>query len=394
MRARRNLFTCLLAGLCAVAVAGVVRADGPAGASRAKDAPKAAQPIVEVVFCLDTTGSMSGLIEAAKQKIWTISNQIASGKPSPRVRVGLVAYRDRRDQYVTKVFDLTDNLDEVYTNLMAFRAGGGNDFPESVNQALNEAVTKITWSKDRKTLKMIFLVGDAPPHMDYKDDVKYPETCKLAVKNDIIINTVQCGNHAQTRKYWTEICRLAEGSYVQIDQNGGPIVAVATPFDKELGEINAEISRTTLTYGARTVQAQGKAQAEANAKLAAPAAADRASFYARKGGGTSYDLLQNIKAGKVKLKELKKEELPDELRELPLAKQQEYLKKVDARRQKLSARALELSKQRSAFIAKKQAEEQRNRVRDSFDHQVLRILQRQATRNGSVRYEAPAAEKK
>src|SRR5271155_6139328 len=71
-----------------------------------------AAPKVEVVFCLDTTGSMGGLIEGAKVKIWAICNQIASGKPSPDLKVGLVAFRDKGDDYITKVFDLTDNLDE------------------------------------------------------------------------------------------------------------------------------------------------------------------------------------------------------------------------------------------------------------------------------------------
>ena len=51
-------------------------------------------PQIEVVFCLDTTGSMGGLIEAAKQKIWSISNQIANGKPTPELKIGLVAFRD------------------------------------------------------------------------------------------------------------------------------------------------------------------------------------------------------------------------------------------------------------------------------------------------------------
>src|ERR1700730_7213222 len=166
---------------------------------------KKRQPQVEVVFCLDTTGSMGGLISAAKQKIWAISNQIVSGQPTPRVKIGLVAFRDRGDAYITKVFDLTEDLDAIHGHLMGFQAQGGGDFPESVNQALHEAVTKINWSKDKQTLKMIFLVGDAPPHMDYADDVKYPDTCKLAVARDIIINTVQCGNHAETRKYWQEI---------------------------------------------------------------------------------------------------------------------------------------------------------------------------------------------
>lgn len=218
MSLRWKLLGACFAGLLAFTSWTQARADEPAKAEN----KQASRPDVEVVFCLDTTGSMGGLINAAKQKIWAISNQIASGTPTPRVKVGLVAFRDRGDEYVTKIFDLTDDLDAIHGHLMGFKAQGGGDFPESVNQALNEAVTKIQWSNNKKTLKMIFLVGDAPPHMDYPDDVKYPDACKLAVKNDIIINTVQCGNHAQTAKYWKDICRLAEGSYVQIDAKGGP----------------------------------------------------------------------------------------------------------------------------------------------------------------------------
>src|SRR5262245_64748262 len=70
--------------------------------------PLVERPSVEVVFCLDTTGSMGGLIDAAKQKIWTICNQIAQGSPTPKIKIGLVAYRDRGDAYVTKVFDRSE----------------------------------------------------------------------------------------------------------------------------------------------------------------------------------------------------------------------------------------------------------------------------------------------
>ena len=87
-----------------------------------------ARPKVEVVFCLDTTGSMGGLIDAAKKKIWAISNQIAAGKPTPDLKVGLVAYRDRGDEYVTKVFDLRpaaiirdlDLLRPIYSQTAAY----------------------------------------------------------------------------------------------------------------------------------------------------------------------------------------------------------------------------------------------------------------------------------
>ena len=369
MSLTRLALTALLLSVSALSI----RADEPV--------QKPARPEVEVVFCLDTTGSMGGLIDAAKKKIWSISNQIASGTPTPRVKIGLVAFRDRGDEYITRVFDLTDDLDGVHVNLMKFQANGGGDTPESVNQALHESVTKISWSKDKKTLKMIFLVGDAPPHMDYKDDVKYSETCKLAVSRDIIINTVQCGRDGQCSKYWKDICRLAEGSFVQIDQQGGSIVTVATPFDKELGEINRELTKHTLVYGAAATQAAAKAKAETNAALPAGAAADRAAFNARGfGGGSSYDLLTNIKNGTVKLESLKKDELPPELQKLTVAEQKAYLDKLDRRRQDLSKQALELDKKRGEFITKRQAEDTKNTARDSFDGQVLQILQRQAGR--------------
>src|SRR5262245_59603806 len=99
---------------------------GPAAAQERKPGGKPAdpkgRPEVEVVFCLDTTGSMGGLIDAAKKKIWAICNQIAGGSPTPRLKVGPVAYRDRGDAYVTKVFDLTEDLDAVHANLMGFKA--------------------------------------------------------------------------------------------------------------------------------------------------------------------------------------------------------------------------------------------------------------------------------
>ena len=126
----------------------------------------AENPKVDVVFVLDTTGSMGGLIQTAKDKIWSIATTMASAQPTPEIRIGLVAYRDRGDQYVTRVVDLSDDLDSVYATLMDFQAAGGGDTPESVNQALFDAVHNISWSQDSQAYQVVFLVGDAPPHMD------------------------------------------------------------------------------------------------------------------------------------------------------------------------------------------------------------------------------------
>jgi Mg-chelatase subunit ChlD len=371
--------------LAAAALTGSTQTDEPAN--------KPGRPEVEVVFCLDTTGSMGGLIDAAKRKIWAISNQIAGGTPTPRLKIGLVAYRDRGDAYITKVADLTDDLDAIHSQLMSFQAQGGGDTPESVNQALHEAVTKITWSKDKKTLKIIFLVGDAPPHMDYPDDVKYPETCKLAIKSDIIINTVQCGRDAATMDVWQKICRAAEGSYVQIDSQGGPVVVVKTPFDSDLAKINAELSTATLCFGDDKAQKRGEGQKAANLALPTSVQADRAAFYANASRGASYDLLECVKNKTVKLEDLKKDQLPPELRKLSLKEQRTYLDKLDKRRTELNQQARELDKKRATFVAKRQAEDLKTRARDSFDNQVLRILQRQAGR-ANIRYETPDANKK
>ncbi|HUR99213.1 MAG TPA: VWA domain-containing protein, partial [Pyrinomonadaceae bacterium] len=86
---------------------------------------------LEMVFVLDTTGSMGGLIDGAKQRIWGIINDVMQKPSKPRVRVGLVAYRDNGDEYVTKLLPITEDLDKVYTTLMDYRADGGGDTPEN-----------------------------------------------------------------------------------------------------------------------------------------------------------------------------------------------------------------------------------------------------------------------
>ncbi len=147
---------------------------------------------IDVVFVLDTTGSMSGLIHAAKEKIWAIANTIAKAEGSPAIRIGLVGYRDRGDQYVTIQTPLSIDLDSVYTKLMEYRADGGKDTPESVNEGLHRAVETMDWESGEDVYRVVFLVGDAPPHMDYDDDIKYAESCRLALKKKIF-NTFLVG---------------------------------------------------------------------------------------------------------------------------------------------------------------------------------------------------------
>src|SRR5258707_10956035 len=131
-----------------------------------------AKPAVEVAFVLDTTGSMGGLIEGAKRKIWSIATAVVDSNPDAEIRVGLVAYRDIGDDYVTKKFELTTDIQDLYANLLELKARGGGDWPESVNEALDVAVNKMKWSDGGDIRRIVFLVGDAPPHMDSDQDTK------------------------------------------------------------------------------------------------------------------------------------------------------------------------------------------------------------------------------
>ena len=249
----------------------------------AKTAPTSqSKPRIEVCFVLDTTGSMGGLIEGAKQKIWSIANEMISAQPTPELKLGLIGYRDRGDEYVVKSFSLTDDIDAIYGHLREFQAGGGGDAPESVNEALAEAIHKMPWSSDNKVLKIIFLVGDAPPHMDYPNGPKYPDLCREAAKKDLIINTIQCGEMAETKPIWQEIAKLSEGSYVGISQSGN-VAVISTPMDKELSRLNERIGATLIPYGDSKLQAEVHAKYAMAASAPVSAMADRLSYNSKTG---------------------------------------------------------------------------------------------------------------
>ena len=344
------------------------------------------RPRIEVVFVLDTTGSMSGLIKAAKEKIWAIANTLATTKPAPEIRMGLVGYRDRGDAYVTQVTSLTDDLDAVYSKLMAFSAKGGGDTPESVNQALNEAVTKIQWSAGDKVYRVIFLVGDCPPHMDYKDDVKYQQTCEIAAKNGIIINTVQCGSHAATTPIWMDIAKRSEGNYFQVGQSGSAILA-NTPFDAELAKLAGELDETRIYYGTAKERAAQEARVdvarEISGKASVSASARRASFNAGKAGERNFagkqELIQAVENGTVKIGDLKDKDLPENMQKMDAKERTTFVEKNIARRKELRTKIKELAKKRQDHI-KAQIEKNKLNAKGSLDHGVYDAIKAQGAK--------------
>lgn len=341
------------------------------------------QKQIEVCFVLDTTGSMSGLIEGAKQKIWSIANDIISAKPKPKVRFGVIGYRDRGDEYVTKRIDLTDDMDLVYAKLREFRANGGGDAPESVSEALHEAVTAMQWSENEDTLKIIYLVGDAPPQ-HYQDGKDWRKVCKKSTKKDIVINAIQCGNMAGTAEAWKAIASNASGTYAVIPQDGN-MQHISCPQDKELLELNIKIGRTMIPCGTPTLRSEVTAKQAAATAAPAPAAAARMSYNWKDGGKAVQgggELLDDLAAGKKKLAEVKKDELPAELQKLSEGDLKVHVEKQQAERAALQKRVAELVKERDAYIATARKKEAASGKTDSFDNEVSTALREQAKKKG------------
>lgn len=339
------------------------------------------RPSVEVVFVIDTTSSMGGLIEGAKRRIWAIANEIAKGRPAPKVKMGLVAFRDKGDAYVTKVFDLSENLDSTYKDLLTLQAEGGGDGPEHVIAGLDDAVTKISWSKDPKTFKVVYLVGDAPPHEDYPEAPKLSAVLEKAVRRGLVINSVQCGADAQTTIAFTGIARRGEGRLLPVPQDGG-MIAVATPFDDKMAALSVKLEGTGMAFGGAKAAAResGMLAASVRGMASAPAAAERAEYKARAGFGGSSDLIAAVAENRVALKDVKEEELPDALKGVSSDKREAKLAEISAERVKLKKEMDGLALERASWL-KNQPGATRA---DSFDTRLVDALKVQAAKKGIV----------
>ncbi len=347
--------------------------------------------VLEMVFVVDTTGSMGGLIEGAKQRIWGIVNEVMQTESRPDVKVGLVAYRDRGDQYVTQVLPLTNDLDQVYSALMSYRAAGGGDTPEDVRTALLDGVRRAGWSaRVDRVAQILFLVGDAPPHDNYADVPDARSTAAEASQKGIVVNTIQCGAIPGTKEIWEAIARHGNGQYFAISQDGG-VQTIATPYDEQLSQLATKLGGTYLAYGGgsgeegerkRMVARSTAISREDSIAAAAPAEAKAARALNKAFNATAYigDLLQNIENGSVQIDNLKEEDLPTELRKLSPEERKREIGRRLAERREIRNKIMSLSKQRAEYIA---TERKKSGAKDTgFDAAVLNALKEQLKGKG------------
>lgn len=323
---------------------------------------------IDVVFAVDTTGSMGGLIDGAKRTVWSIASHIRKTDEQADIRIGLVAYRDVGDDYITRDFPLNGDLDAVFAELSSYQAAGGGDVPENVDAALDITLHKMKWRAAAK--KIVFVVGDAPPSS--RGDVPtFDVLAREAASKRITINTIRAGHDSDTQIAFQQIAALGGGAYSSIQQDGG-VQQVATPYDQQMAELSARIDSTMIIVGDEGVRRNYEAKMRAAEAAPAPAKADRAGYFASKnaGGRAAEDLVGGVATGTMSFDGLEEESLPADMRGMDKAELKQEVEKRAAQRAQAQKELGELAKKRDEYL-----EANKPGAGDAFDTKVKEAIE-------------------
>jgi len=176
---------------------------------------------MDILFILDTTGSMGEEIQRLKATIQLIHLNLSSLSVKPDLRFGLVLYKDDGDEeYRTRIVPLTDNLEDFQAELNKVEAYGGGDTPEDLQEALSDSLNKIKWNK--KGIRLSFIITDAPPHLDYGQSYDYVQAAKDAKKKGIKIHSVGTGGLPLDGEYiLRQISQFTSGRYIFLTYGEG-----------------------------------------------------------------------------------------------------------------------------------------------------------------------------
>jgi hypothetical protein len=387
--------TAARAGVVALAavVALPLRADEPKPAAPPKPADiKAEGRPIDLVICLDVSGSMDGLIASAKIQLWNVVNELARIKPTPNLRVGLYTYGatryDPKAGWVHKDVDLTEDLDDVYKALNALTTGGGEEYVARVTKA---ALDEQKWSADTDALKIIFVCGNEP--VDQDKHVPLDDVAAQAKKAGVVVNTVYCKwNHDNEIAGWEAFARSCGGRHVNIDQNRAARQAVAkTEFDDRIIKLGEELNKTYVAYGKDGKdKAENQLKQDANArgagggKGAAPAAAversvTKAGALYRNG---AWDLVDKMKEKDFDITKVKDEDLCDDLKKLKPEERLPFLKKKAEERAELQKQIADLSARRQKKIDEELAKKPKTDTEKALDDAFKGVIRDQAKAKG------------
>ncbi len=341
-------------------------------------------PLVQIAVLLDTSSSMSGLIEQAKTQLWKLVNEFITAKQdgkTPVVQVALYEYGksslEGRENWIRQIQPLTRDLDKVSEDLFALTTNGGDEYCGAVIQ---RATKDLAWDANPKVYKAIFIAGNEP---FTQGPVDSKQSCQQAIAKGIIVNTIHCGGEAQgIAEHWNQGALLADGKYLVIDQNQA-IVHIEAPQDQEIVKLNEELNKTYINYGSAAPMAKARQMAQdSNAAAKAESGAEVQRTLTKVSGNyfnATWDLVDACKQKDFDITKVNEADLPEEMKKMTLDERKAYLATKTAERAEIQKKVLTLNKEREAFVSTKRKESAKT---DTLDTAMTKALRAQAEKKG------------
>lgn len=338
---------------------------------------KSEKPEIKVALLLDTSNSMDGLIDQAKAQLWKIVNELSYAKcenQSPNLKIALYEYGNDNlnadEGYVRQVIAFSEDLDEISKSLFSLTTNGGNEY---CGKVIKTAVHQLEWGTNKEDLKLIFIAGNEPYT---QGRTNYKVASALAHDKDITVNTIFCGDYNQgIVTKWKDGADLTHGNYMTIDHNQAT-VHIASPYDDKILELNERLNQTYVAYGnagKKKLEMQAEQDANAIGYNKANAVSRTVSKSSRLYKNSSWDLVDAEKATDFSYDELKKNELPEELKGKTKTEIKSYVEKKRKEREKLQEEIATLNLKRRDYLAK-QTEDASN----GLENALLEAIKTQA----------------
>ncbi|MCJ7554486.1 MAG: VWA domain-containing protein [Ignavibacteriaceae bacterium] len=339
-----------------------------------KNPPKKSS--VQLALLLDTSGSMDGLIDQAKSQLWKIVNELAKTKKngnSVDLYVALYEYGKQSipvdEGYLRNIVPFTQDLDKISDELFKLQTNGGEEY---CGKVILNAVDNLQWNKSNNNLKIIFIAGNEP---FTQGNVDYKEACKKAIKKGIVVNTIFCGNYEEgIQTMWKDGADLADGKYMNIDHNAA-IVYIDAPQDDDIIKLGQALNKTYIAFGDYGKEKKElQAEQDANSMSLSPEVMVQRSV--TKSGAqyknSGWDLVDAKREGKVKIEELKEEELPEEMKKMSVQERKAYLDKMEKEREVIQNKINKLNDERSKYIAQKMLDDKNDNTLDAVMIKTIR----------------------
>ena len=201
----------------------------------------------EVMFILDTTGSMGDEITYLQKDFAAIAGEVSNENMTFSVNF----YKDEGDEYITRCNPFTDDVKEIQKLLNQEYAQGGGDEPEAVAQILEETITNGSWSDD--TAKIAFLIFDAPPHNGSDTEKKLQLAIASAAERGVHLVPVVASNAArETELFGRAAAIMTNSNYVFLTDDSGVGDSHLEPI---IGDYDVELLHDIIVRNIREVAA-------------------------------------------------------------------------------------------------------------------------------------------